>query len=278
MSNRNGRHKPQPTHKQNKLLIGICLYEWMPSSFFEHFLSLQNLATCPIAIQKGVYLPMAHNNLIHQALQLPKDSWDYLVWIEQDTLPPVDILRHMAHYTQPVVASLYFSRNQPPRPIAYEWVDMDKSVIANIHPDSMVPMLKTRGLYKVGAVPMGCTAIRRDVLEARAKTNKPWYDTTQLPPIEWVNLQGTEQEARESISGQHRFLGDDVYFCKWATEMGYDLYLNTATVCEHIGEIRVNDRLYIAWLEQQLKAGADMTPPVQQGSGFELVKEELVNV
>lgn len=252
MSNKQKRAFAKPQlPPPNMLVVGLCVYDLMYAQFFEHFLKLQGWANKHIAISRNAYLPDGHNRLVKGALART-EPWDYMVFIEQDTLPPVEIFWHMELYQDPIIASLYFKKQMPPDPVAYH---DDGLNITYLPPSEIVPMLQKPGLYPVDIVPMGCTAIRRDVLEHFQREGILWFDT------------GRREDNADLVS-------DDVWFCRNARKLGYQPLLNTATICTHVGNWEVTAETYRAWLRREIEInkpdgllGAEVAANLAQRAG-----------
>src|SRR5205085_11542786 len=72
------------------------------------------------------YIPLrytvadAQNLAVHEAI---KQNFEWLLFIEHDTMPPADALLRFTEYMDkgdiPVVSRLYFTRSVPPEPMVY---------------------------------------------------------------------------------------------------------------------------------------------------------------
>lgn len=214
---------------RNRIRIGMCFYEMMYTSFFEHFLNIEGWANKGIAIAKSAYLQEGHNRIVREALK--SDDWDYLLWLEQDTFPPVEILRHVELYEDPIIASLYFQREKPFQPLAYH---DDGLNITHLTPSELIPMLAKPGLYPADVVPMGCTAVRRDVYEHMEREGILWYDLKRRPD-------------------NNDIVSDDTYFCRNARKLGYQPLISTATICRHRGQWDIDEHIYRSWVMKSIQ-------------------------
>ena len=213
---------------RNRLRIGMCFYEIMYTSFFEHFLSIKGWADKGIHTTRSAYLPEGHNRIVREALKAT--DWDYILFLEQDTLPPLDILYHVELYQDPIIASLYFQREKPFQPIAYH---DDGLNIHHLSPQELVPMLEKPGLYPADVVPMGCTAIHRSVFEHMRDAGVLWFDTQRRPD-----------------NGD--LVSDDTYFCRQVRKLGYQPLISTATICKHRGQWDIDEHIYLSWFQRLL--------------------------
>jgi len=69
-----------------------------------------------------------------------------------------------------------------------------------------------KGLIEVAGVGMACTLIKKEVFE---KVPQPWFMPTAL--------------------------GEDLSFCKRATDAGYKIYCDTELICGHVGSYTVSE-------------------------------------
>jgi hypothetical protein len=187
----------------------------------------------------GQYIQDAHNSMVKAALEIP--GWNYLLFLEHDHVFPSNLLETVAEYTDPVVGALYFNRvYNDPQPVCYYW-NPTRTAIGRLQPYQVAPLLEKRGLYEVDVVPMGCTAIRRDVFENWPK-DIPWY-------------------ASPTSAKNGKAMSDDVYFCRHAQEQGYVIKVDSRIIAKHVGLIDVDERMYVAWVKMKRTAGETETVP-----------------
>lgn len=72
-----------------------------------------------------------------------------------------------------------------------------------------------KGLIEVTGVGMACTLIKREVFE---KVPQPWFTPTAL--------------------------GEDLSFCKRATDAGYKIFCDTNMICGHVGSFEVTEEYF----------------------------------
>src|SRR5215471_2379984 len=83
------------------------------------------------------------------------------------------------------------------------------------------------GLHPIGATSLGCTAIRRDVLETWNPDLGPWFQVPTWDGRSW---------------------GEDVWFCYQAAQQGWPVYVDTALVSPHVGAWKSDGRTFRARL------------------------------
>lgn len=186
----------------------------------------------------GQYLQDNHNSMVTAALAIP--GWDYGLFLEHDHSFPTNLLELVGEYTDPVVGGLYFNRVvEDPQPVVYNW-NPTRTAIGRLQPYQMAPILETRGLYEVDVIPMGCTAIRRDVFENWPK-DLPWFSSPTSPK-------------------NGKAMSDDVFFCRHAQEQGYTIKVDSRIIPKHWGLVGIDERMYVSWFKQMQKEGK--TAPV----------------
>lgn len=220
-------------------MIAIPCAELAYATFWQRLLTLKHIGW---HIDQGLlvsvnhaYIQDAHNKIVDDVLKGP--GWSRLLWLEHDHYFPTDLLEHVAHYTEPVVSGMYFSRNvEQPTPVVYKWTNEERTAMESYQPWEISDMLKNPGLHKVGVVPMGCTSIRRDVLEEWPKET-PCYAVST---------------ARAKDGG---IMGDDVWFCRNAQEQGRDVYVDSRLQIAHLTLVPINVSLYDAWVGKMKREG-----------------------
>lgn len=176
--------------------------------------------------------PYAHSNayeLVQMAMEVP--DWKRALFLEHDHEFPPDMLRRHAAYREPVVAGLYVIRDiSEPIPVIYKW-DQGRH---NAEPYNAVELKAmgllgneaAKGLHEVDVVPLGCTSIRRDVLEEWPE-DKPIFSS-------YTNPKG------KSIS-------HDVWFSRMAQDNGWPIYIDTSLRIQHYAKVPVDDTYFERW-------------------------------
>lgn len=149
---------------------------------------------------------LSRNMLRQYALE---NGYDYFLSLEQDVIPPTDIIEQLLSCQQPVVTGVYckdytFTKDgktigKTVMPLLYRRVD-----------DAYVEQLKWKDVEQPAVFPvavsgLGCILIHRDVLEKI--------------PFRFL----PEKE-----------VFDDVWFCEDLRQLKITLYVNTAVKCKHL--------------------------------------------
>jgi GT2 family glycosyltransferase len=135
-----------------------------------------------------------------------KEGYDYLFCLDQDVVPPRDIIERLVNSNQKIISGLYmnpFTRGGKTRvcPVAWVYHQDDKSKLVFVRED----ILSTNKTYPVNLVGTGCILIHRDVL---------------------AKLKFRTEKDKEGV--------DDSFFCIDAQASGYKIYLDTSIKCNHL--------------------------------------------
>ena len=164
-----------------------------------------------VPIIKGKYFPRIHDRLAYNRNLLRekvlREDYGYFINIDQDVLPPKDIIQRMLKHNKKIVTGIYYN----------PWTKDNKTkLIATIwrqHPKNPKKMINVRegivqgnNFIKIDYCGSGCLLIHKDVLEKI----KFRYD---------LNIGNGV---------------DDVFFCIDAKKYGFEIYADTSIKCKHL--------------------------------------------
>ncbi|MHA1854063.1 MAG: hypothetical protein ACTSUF_11245 [Candidatus Heimdallarchaeaceae archaeon] len=139
------------------------------------------------------------NKIVQKFLQ---SDFDYLLMIDDDVIPPMNILE-LADFQKDIISAVCFSFQQN--------MNVPLTLKQSKEGDYNVDMFKGyEGLVETDAVGTGCLMLSRKVLE-----------DIQAPFNDIIDEDGI------------RKFGHDVAFCKKAKEKGYKVYCNLNYSCQH---------------------------------------------
>lgn len=179
---------------------------------------------------------------------------EWIFWLDDDTVPPVNVIEHLVSLGLPFVAGLYFLPSKPYNPIAYK--RMEESGL--YYPIYGYP----RGaLIQVDSVGMGCTLIHRSVYEKikeehmvferhngalfpvhQSQVNKPLvtkHNKRKSPYVragvyhEQVTPQDESDERNFPFYLLEHGRTEDHHFCELSANVGIKPYLDTTVECAH---------------------------------------------
>ena len=180
------------------------------------------------------------NDLVRMILASEKDinwTFDYILWMDDDTLPPADVIPRLLKVNTRIASGLYFQRKLPYMPVAYRATNDPLYpnrfwVIADYPKDTYM---------EVDAVGFGCMLIDTEVFR---KLPQPWFRWEDTPDIEDFQSEESKRFADPYARWDHRSIGEDLYFCKRARAAGYRIILDTGTLVGHIGESVVTSAFF----------------------------------
>ena len=139
-------------------------------------------------------------NLLRE--QILSKNYDYFLSLEQDVIPPKDIIERLVHYNKEVISGVYFTvKDKALRPLlvakhpekeSFHYLDSDK-------------ILEYPSILEVSFCGLGCLLISRKVLE---------------------------KISFRYVEGNKSF--DDFWFCKDATKEGFSIFADPKVVCNHL--------------------------------------------
>jgi hypothetical protein len=157
----------------------------------------------------GAPFDHARNMACERALQ---GGFEWLFFIDDDVIPPVDAFRRLASRRLPIISGLYYRRNLPIVPVMLKAnAEGAMNWITDFQPGS---------LLEVDMVGAGCLLIHTSVLRAM---KSPWFD--------W------RSDHTELAPGER--LSEDFAFCADARKKyGYKIHMDTSVQCLHCGYAR----------------------------------------
>lgn len=215
----------------SNLCVSFPLYHQVPASWFGRWLEMDKSSIVSHVVVNGAYILASMNMIVQNALE--EDHWDRLVIFEHDMMPPRDAFEKIAAYKpeHEIVGSVYFKRTFPHEVIIYTEA-VDGSTYLPLNPDAVKYLVDYPDLHPAGAVGFGLTSIARHVLEK--------WD----PDIPMFGM--------DERVGSH-----DIWFCDRATRQGFDVFVDSSIVCEHLMETPIgleHNKQAAALLEEQCRA------------------------
>jgi len=136
-----------------------------------------------------------------------KDVADYIFFLDDDTLPPINTITKLLSHEKHIIAGLYFAKQEPHFPQIFLRNEEDPTrydCIENYKKDSLI---------EVDTCGAGCLLVKTEVFK---NLKKPYFKY---------------EPSGEGIPRK----GEDFYFCEKAKEAGYKIFCDTSIICKHIG-------------------------------------------
>ena len=196
-----------------KTLIAVPCMDMCHSRFAQSLAMLEKVGDCQVSFILNSLIYDARNKFCEQAIQ---GEFDYIFWLDSDMIFPSYVLRQMLQDDKDIVSGLYFRRNYPYTPVAFEelWHDEEDS----LHKKDLLEW--PNELFRVGGVGFGCVLMKTDVLfDIAGKDGGVWFNP--MPDA-----------------------GEDAAFCLRAQEHGYEIWIDPTFKLGHVGQTVITEGIY----------------------------------
>ncbi len=168
----------------------------------------KKLQTLEIPIKRDKYLERARDRIVHSRNVLRKyaleNGYDYFLSLEQDVIPPKNVIEQLLQHKKEVITGVYFTRYTiQGKPVLKPllWKTTDKKTLTFVAEEE----LKKPQLLEVKASGLGCVLISKEILE-------------KIP----------FRLSKESNTY------DDMTFCEDLHKQKIQLYADTTVKCKHL--------------------------------------------
>lgn len=197
----------------SKILVCIPAMDMVATGFAQSLAMLQKGGhETAIALECGSLIYDSRNKLAKRAIEM---GAEYTMWFDSDMIFEPDTMTRLLAHDSDIVSGIYFRRNPPFTPVAFETCDVQNRKWTDVQ-------LKDDKTISVEGIGFGCVLIKTDVLFDVASRFGTWF---------------------EPING----FGEDLAFCWRARECGYEIKLDPTVKCGHVGHIVVTDSFYKAY-------------------------------
>ena len=202
-----------------KILLGMPSYSGMfPSVVFQSIFMLRK--PCPMGFMTVDRLPIdrARNIIAGEAL---RQNYDYLLFIDDDNPVPRDTLIKLIEDDKDIITAPILKRKlneDGSRSLCALYVHLEKDI--RIY-EPITEFREQGYLHRIDACGMGCTLIKRKVLEA---VNAKYPDR----PFQQGNLIHFNEGDRiiDRSKGLKRTMSEDLEFCERAVDAGFEIWLD----------------------------------------------------
>lgn len=126
-----------------------------------------------LPVIKGPYFESARDRIVASRNilreKILKENYDYFFSLEQDVLPPPDILEKLLQHKKELITAVYFANNIIPDsqtseliPLVYKLID-EKTL--DMRPLNENELWEAEGLMEVVSAGLGCVLIHKNILE-----------------------------------------------------------------------------------------------------------------
>jgi len=139
-----------------------------------------------------------------------KEDYDYFLSLEQDVIPPKDVIEKLLRHKKDVVSGVYFARikslkDKTVKLLPLLWAGKKGSYNPYTMADIDINLIMEDNFIKVKYCGLGCLLISRKVLEKVKFRYDPKYTTF-----------------------------DDLHFCQDVRDNGFEIYADTSVKCKHL--------------------------------------------
>jgi len=199
------------------------------------------------------------------------DDSDWIMWLDDDTIPPPLFITRLLEAQQPFVAGIYHVNNKYYHPLAYYRMEdgyyrpLVNYVLGELH--------------QVDAVGMGCTLVHKDVYRKIFDEHELFsrYDGTIIPihkdkiiqsdlTIEDNVVDGEVMKIKVKHVDKNEYKfpyymmeyarTEDFFFCELAEHVGYKPFIDTNVQCIHL---KTKEISYEDYRLATMKTGAEET-------------------
>lgn len=203
-----------------KTLIAVPCMDQVAAPFAQSLATMNRIGECYVSFLIGSLIYESRNNLAKQAIKV---GADYVLWLDSDMIFPTDTMEKMLKHMEEgkdIVSGLYFRRRNPFTPVLFKKLNAEDGSWEGYDD---YPQNST---FEVEGVGFGCCMTRTSALQDLFLN----YQTCFNPITAF---------------------GEDLSFCTRAREMGYKVYADSSISCGHIGQIIVNEMVYLADKERK---------------------------
>lgn len=189
----------------------------------------------------------AGNTYVHQARQNMVDSFlkteaDYMLWIDDDNIPPEDGLIRLLEDKKDIVSGLYFKRRPPYEPL----IMMKRRQGIGSERRTDIFREGATELTEIHSAGFGFILIKREVLEKMRELRMPHFSMK-------VGL------------------GEDIWFCIQAQGAGYKIWLDPVVEVGHLGDKPIiTGKTYRDYYETNIQ---DLVKKADEIHGYMSLKE-----
>jgi hypothetical protein len=191
------------------------------------------------------------NSIVNEGFLNGDAEW--IFWIDDDTVPPIDAIIRLVKAGREFIAGLYFLPQEPYNPIAY------KRTPENLY--NPIYNYPKGGVFEVDSVGMGCTLIHRSVYQRIKNEHKVFmryngsifpvhksqvklpeayrHDKRRKPVVKYgeyrerVVLQDPEDDRNFPYYLLEHGRTEDHHFCELADNVGVKPWIDATITCEH---------------------------------------------
>ena len=199
-----------------KLLIGIPTLDFVHVEFMKCLMALlmklkDDKVNFELNIESGTLVYAARERIAHKAIN---EHFTHVLWLDSDMVFSPNILEDLMFCGKPFVTGIYHARRKGYASCIFKTIDLNVKV-ERFEEYPSEP-------FQIAGCGFGCVLIETSILESVCINKNQCF----------VPLPG---------------YGEDIAFCKRATELGHKIWCEPSVVCGHIGHITIYPEDHEVW-------------------------------
>jgi GT2 family glycosyltransferase len=193
----------------SKVLIGVPTPNYSRNdSFYDYFLQLDKPEGTIQTFARGQSPARNRNLIIQQAIT---NNCTHILFLDDDTAPPKDMLTKLLEHDKDIVTGLYLMRSFPHKPIIFDFADKNGRCLTHY-----LDKAPETGLVPIVAAGLGAVLIKIEVFKA-------------MPGPFWITLGELESD----------HWCDDISFFRRAIALGFKAYCDLSIRVGHFCQATV---------------------------------------
>jgi hypothetical protein len=193
----------------------------------------------------------AMNGALYEALEMPRNSWDWMWVVEDDVIPGTNALEHLEDYPPgSIVGHLAYNRDVNRQTPHAGWIGKNLQVYW-LNDEELDRARGGAGLYQVDMVSLCSTLIHREVFETWVADPDALHHQAHLDHLgEWHDIICKHHwPPFQTPPGPDLWqaMSADLWFCWHAGDLGVPIYLDPRVECAHIGEIPITHASHLRY-------------------------------
>ena len=193
-----------------KILLAIPSARTVETECFESIFNLKKHGKVDLFVPHSYSIDASRNMVAEYALN---HKYDYILWIDSDTIVPKNTLTRLLEADKDIVSGVYaYKILSGKNVVAKRYNDKEEDTYDDLTIKEVAELSKTKERVLVDAIGFGCVLTKTTIF---SRVDKPWFVYSQ-------------------------YMGEDIFFCRKAQEQDYEIWLDTAVLCGHVGTVNYN--------------------------------------
>ena len=204
-----------------KLLIGVPTLDFVHVEFLKSLTALlvrlkDDGINFELDIESGTLVYLARERIAHKAIN---EDFSHVLWLDSDMVFNADVLDDLMFSGKDFVSGVYHARRKGYASLIFTKLETNPvDGVARFERAESYPS----DLFEIAGCGFGCVLIKTDVLKDVCHNKGTCF--LPLPNF-----------------------GEDLAFCKRASELGHKIWCDPSVVCGHIGHIAIYPEDYENW-------------------------------